>query len=103
LANPIATEVIVGQITAGSGFTGSTNTTNVCPIAANYEINATNIMEQRKRGPKPKGQRKERITVKYHDSELVEILAAFADNPEHPATWLRNKSLEYARSRHLQP
>jgi hypothetical protein len=60
-------------------------------------------MEQRKRGPKPKGQRKERITVKYHDSELVEILAAFADHPEHPATWLRNKSLEYARSRHSQP
>jgi hypothetical protein len=68
-----------------------------------YEINAINIMEQRKRGPKPKGQRKERITVKYHPAELDEILSAFADHPEHPATWLRNKSLEYARYKNSQP
>jgi hypothetical protein len=60
-------------------------------------------MEQRRKGPKPKGQRKKRITVKYHPAELDEILSAFADHPEHPATWLRNKSLEYARYKNLKP
>ena len=62
-------------------------------------------MTERKRGPKPtpQGERKKRITVKYHPAELVEILAAFADHSEHPATWLRNKSLEYARYKNLKP
>ena len=44
-----------------------------------------------------------RIVVKYHASELSEVLAGFEDHAEHPATWLRNKSLEYARYKNMKP
>jgi len=62
-------------------------------------------MTERKKGqkPTPKGTRMHRIVVKYHASELSEVLAGFEDHPEHPATWLRNKSLEYARYKNLKP
>jgi len=65
----------------------------------------TEHMTERKKGqkPTPKGTRMHRIVVKYHASELSEVLAGFEDHAEHPATWLRNKSLEYARYKNMKP
>lgn len=60
-------------------------------------------MTERKKGPKPsQGTRTERITVKFHATELMEVLEAFADHKQHPATWLRNKALEYAYLKNLK-
>jgi hypothetical protein len=78
-------------------------------MGANYDIAAsppnkrlqTTAMTERKKGqkPTPKGTRMHRIVVKYHASELSEVLAGFEDQQDHPATWMRNKSLEFARKR----
>lgn len=53
---------------------------------------------KRAKGPKPSnGIRTNRIVVKYHDDELMEVLQAFEQHHQHPATWMREASLRFAR------